>query len=245
MKLKSILSLFVVAVAAVSLAQGGGGGRGQGRGGFGGGMGMMQGGPGGGGSMTSLLNRPDVQKELALTSAQIAKIEELNPRRGGPGGQGGVRQGGGGQGGGRGQGGGGVRGQGGQGMDRDEMMKRMQEREKSILAVLDEKQQTRLKELFIQRAGNAALMNPEIQKDLGFTNEQKSKVEELQRKQQEASMAIMEKMRNGEIQREELGELMQKNGRTMNEELGKILTKEQAEKFESMKGKKFEFSENN
>lgn len=232
MKLKSILSLFVVAVAAVSLAQGGGGGRGQGRGGFGGGMGMMQGGPGGG-SMTSLLNRPDVQKELALTSAQIAKIEELNPRRGGPGGQGGVRQGGG-------------RGQGGnQGMDRDEMMKRMQEREKSILAVLDEKQQTRLKELFIQRAGNAALMNPEIQKDLGFTNEQKSKVEELQRKQQEASMAIMEKMRNGEIQREELGELMQKNGRTMNEELGKILTKEQAEKFESMKGKKFEFSENN
>lgn len=237
MKLKSILSLFVVAVAAVSLAQGGGGGRGQGRGGFGGGMGMMQGGPGGG-SMTSLLNRPDVQKELALTSAQIAKIEELNPRRGGPGGQGGVRQGGGGQGGGRGQG-------GNQGMDRDEMMKRMQEREKSILAVLDEKQQTRLKELFIQRAGNAALMNPEIQKDLGFTNEQKSKVEELQRKQQEASMAIMEKMRNGEIQREELGELMQKNGRTMNEELGKILTKEQAEKFESMKGKKFEFSENN
>jgi hypothetical protein len=240
MKLKGILSLFVVAVAAVSLAQGGGGGRGQGRGGFGGGMGMMQGGPGGGGSMTSLLNRPDVQKELALTSAQIAKIEELNPRRGGPGGvrQGGVRQGGGGQGGGRGQG-------GNQGMDRDEMMKRMQEREKSILAVLDEKQQTRLKELFIQRAGNAALMNPEIQKDLGFTNEQKSKVEELQRKQQEASMAIMEKMRNGEIQREELGELMQKNGRTMNEELGKILTKEQAEKFESMKGKKFEFSENN
>lgn len=233
MKLKSILSLFVVAVAAVSLAQGGGGGRGQGRGGFGGGMGMMQGGPGGG-SMTSLLNRPDVQKELALTSAQIAKIEELNPRRGGPGGQGGVRQGG-----------GGVRGQGGQGMNRDEMMKRMQEREKNILAVLDEKQQTRLKELFIQRAGNAALMNPEIQKDLGFTNEQKSKVEELQRKQQEASMAIMEKMRNGEIQREELGELMQKNGRTMNEELGKILTKEQAEKFESMKGKKFEFSENN
>lgn len=227
MKIKAILAVTVLAIASLSLAQGGQGGRG-GQGGQGR-MGMQG---RGGNSMTGLLNRKDVQSELKLSNEQLEKIEAARPQRG---------QGGAGAGGGqRGQG-----GQGGQGFDREAMAKAQAEQEKKFLDILNGDQQKRLKELYIQRVGNQALVRADIQKDLEFTDAQKAKISDLQTKQREAMQTVMEKMRNGEIQREELADLMTKNTKILDEELGKVLTADQAAKFKAMGGTKFEFDKDN
>ena len=70
----------VAALSAESTALAQGGGRGGGRGGFGGG----RGGFGGGGGPLQLIQRDDVQKELALTSSQkdeIAKVVEVQDEK--------------------------------------------------------------------------------------------------------------------------------------------------------------------
>ncbi len=124
------------------------------------------------------------------------------------------------------------------------MMKKRQEGEdKALKEILDEKQRTRLKELWIQRLGNGAVANAEIQKELGMTDDQKAKVKSLQTKQQEANQAIFEKMRNGEIDREELRPLMEKNTKVLNEEYGKVLNDEQKAKLKTMGGAAFKFDE--
>jgi hypothetical protein len=188
----------------------------------------------------TLAMRADVQKELAVTADQKAKLEELRAKGRQPGGGGG--NGGGGNGGG-GNGGGGNGGGGN--FDPAEMQKRMAEmrtqQHKDIAAILNETQVKRLGELLLQRESFNALTQAELQKTLGFTSEQTQKVKDLQAKQQEAGQALREKMRNQELTREEMQAAQTKNQKTMTEELGKILTAEQATKFKDMQGKAFTF----
>lgn len=120
----------------------------------------------------------------------------------------------------------------------------MMEREKAMLAVLDAGQIKRLRELFVQRAGNGALVREDIQNELGFSSDQKKQVADIQASQREVMMDAMQKMRNGEMEREEMQELMKKNNDSMNEELGKILNDNQASKFKAMRGAEFKFDEN-
>lgn len=233
---RALLVSAVALLAVASFAQGGG------QRGFGRGGGNM--GP------TSLLGRDDVQKELKITDGQKTKLTELGAIRGqrGQGGQGGGQRGQGGQGGGGGaQGGqgGGQRGQGGQGMDPEEMRKRMAEREKTIMDVLEAGQRTRLRELWIQRVGNAAVLREDVQTELKFTTAQKDQVKALQDKQREVGQALREKMMNQEITREEMMEASQKNQKTMNDKLGEVLTAEQKEALKKMGGAAFKFDEDN
>jgi hypothetical protein len=51
--------------------------------------------------------------------------------------------------------------------------------------------------------------------------------------------ALMQKMRDQELSREEMQEKMKKNGDIMNTELGKVLTDNQRAKLTEMGGKKF------
>lgn len=217
---KSILVAGIAVLATVSIAQGGGGGRGgfgQGRGGFG-----MQD-PSG----VFLLRREDVQGELKLTADQKSKLTTIQEDQRAK-----MRE--------MFQGGGG-------GGDREAMMAEMQkmqaENNKVTLAVLDDTQKKRLKELAVQRMGNGVAANAEMQKELGMTDDQKAKIKDLQAKQQEANQAVMQKMRDGEIQREELQGIMQKNTDIYNAELGKILTDAQKAKIKEMGGKPFKFVE--
>lgn len=128
------------------------------------------------------------------------------------------------------------------------MMKQFQEArakmDKEILAILDDTQKQRLKELWVQRAGNGILGNEDIQKELGLSDEQKTKIKDLQAKQREANQQIMERSRNQEIEREEARSLQDKNNKILNEELGKVLTADQAAKLKSMGGAPFKFEEN-
>ncbi|MBS1713031.1 MAG: hypothetical protein JST30_01705 [Armatimonadetes bacterium] len=236
--MKKVFVFTLLALAVAGYAQGGaaGGGR-QARQGFG----------RNNNSMTGLLQRADVQKEIKLTDDQKAKLGELNPR-GGRGAGGGNAAG---AGGGRGAGGGGNAGGAGGGrgaggnVDPAERQKQMAEREKAVLDVLNADQQKRLKELFLQRSGYRALGREDVQKDLGLSADQTAKIKGLQDKQREANQSIMEKVRNQELDRQEARDMQTKNDKTLNDELGKVLTADQAAKFKTMQGAAFTFEDEN
>jgi len=212
-KMKLVTVATFVVAAAMTFAQGGGGMR-------------MMGGPGGG-SMSMLLIRDDVKKEIKLTDEQSSKLDEMRTAM-----QEEMR--------GKFQGGGG-------GGDREAMMKEVGEMikkaDKDTLALLDDAQKKRLKELWIQKTGNGIVTNEEIQKELGFTDAQKARVKELTAAQSQANQEIFQKMRDGEIDRSEIRPLMEKNTKTLNEELGKVITAEQAGKLKTMGGAAFKFDE--
>jgi Spy/CpxP family protein refolding chaperone len=143
----------------------------------------------GGESEISLLGRNDVQEDLQLTADQKNKVQALvkkyQPQRGPGGGPGGGQRGGG-------QGGppGGppMGGPGGsfdpEGM-RAEMEKRQAEQKKAIATVLTESQIKRLGEIKVQMQGNMAVFDPEIQKKLNISDEQKDKLEVAMDEQRE------------------------------------------------------------
>lgn len=225
-KLVAVAALAVL--GAVALAQGGG----QGGGRQGGGRFGMMGGRGGGGP-ASIVSIPEVQTEIGLNDDQKKKLQEFQDKQreeqrarmeemrnsGG----------------------------GGGGFDMEAMRKQQAEQqaksEKAIKEILTEAQWKRTYEIWVQNQGNRAILNEQVQKDLALTDDQKSKIKDLQTKQQEAGQAMMEKMRNGEIQREEIQDLMTKQNQVMNDELGKILTTEQAAKLKEMGGKAFKLPE--
>lgn len=187
-----------------------------------GGMRMM-----GGGGMTMLLGRDDVKKEIKLTDDQSAKLEaqrtammEAMRARFQNGGGGGDPE-----------------------TMRKEFAETAKKAEKEALAVLDEKQRARLRELWIQREGNNVVANEDMQKDLGFSDDQKAKVKALQEASRQAMAEIFQKMQNGELDRSEMRPLMEKNQKAMAEELGKIMTSEQAAKLKALAGPEFKFDE--
>ena len=206
----SILAVALLALAALGSAQQGQGGAGGGR--QGGGRGGQRG-FGGGGAMrlTQLLRNEQVQTELKLTDDQKAKIEAMpRPQRGG---------------GGR-----------GQAMDAEAMTKQMTEDKAATSAILTPEQETRLEQIRIQWAGASAVTLPEVQEGLALTADQKAKIEALQGNMRKAMTDMMEKMRNGEVDRADFMPLMQKNNEIMKTEVGKILTAEQSAKLKAMGG---------
>jgi len=207
----------------------GGRGQGQGRGGgqFGGGM---QGMGGFGAGPSSLAARPDVQTELKLSADQKTKVQAISDkmreeRRA-------AFQGGGG---------------GGGGQDMQARMAEMQKMnakyDAEVLAVLTPEQTTRIKQLAVQMAGANYPMGEEGQKALGVTSDQQSKLRALQDKQREAMTALMERMRNQELDFQSMGAEREKMDKVMAEEVGKILTAEQKAKWEELKGKAFTFQQ--
>lgn len=213
--LKNAKNIFaVVAVlACVAVASAQGGGRGQG----GRGRGNQN-------SLVALAMRADVQKDVGITDEQKTKLTELQtklrPQRG--------------------QGGGG----GGQQQDPEARQKAAAERaaaeEKGIAEILDAKQVTRLGEISIQIQGPRAILNPKVQKSLGLTDDQVAKIKEINTKFQEASRALMQKMRDGEIQQEDMRAATTKNTKALGEELTKVLTDAQSAKLKELGGKPFE-----
>jgi Spy/CpxP family protein refolding chaperone len=128
---------------------------------------------------------------------------------------------------------------------RAEFEKQMQERsreERTKLAeILLPHQIKRLTEIFIQQAGVAALRDEEVAKELGISDAQKAKLEEVRQANQEAMAP----------QYREAFQLEDDARRAKFEELRKIsdgkvlavLTADQQKKFEAMKGKPFAMPE--
>jgi len=221
--MKSIVKLSIIGMlvmAAITASAQGFGGGGQGRGG------MRMFGMGGGTSTAMLLQREDVQEDLALTSEQKSSLKDIQQNQTDK-----------------------MRASfeemraSGTRPDpttmRETMTKMMKEVDAEVNKVLKPEQQTRLKEISIQLDGNKAVMKPEIQKDLAITDAQKAKLKTLQEGSQAASQSVMEKARNREIQWTEVQDIMKKNDKILNDEIGKVLTPAQKTKLTEMGGKKF------
>lgn len=219
MKRTFVAMVAILATASVVMAQGGGGGgRGQG-----GGRMMM----GGGQSQLQLLSRNDVKKDLKLNDEQSSKIQALQDEQ---------------------------RAQmqqmmeemrnGGQRPDQETMRKMFEESNKkqneAIAKILTPAQIARLKQIRVQLSGTRIIMDAEIQKELGITADQKTKIEGLQAKQRDANAAIMEKVQNQELSREEATAAREKNNKILEDEIAKVLTEAQKAKLKEMAGPKFE-----
>lgn len=220
--LKAAAIALLVGAMALALAQDGGQGR-RGRG-------MMFRGGFGGGSSLGTLARKDVRADLAITDEQAKKLDELRAKNDEE--MQAMREN--------------MRASGGDFESmRTEMEKRNAATQKEVDAILTETQRTRLKEVTLQIRGNMSLMDEDFQKELAFTSDQKDKVAELQNKQQEAMMSLFEKRRNGDLDDDQLQDIMRKNVDIMGTELFKLLTPDQATKFKSMQGKPFKNTEGN
>lgn len=206
--------------------QGGGAGGGQRQGG--GGMGQRGGMMGMNVSKSMLLGRNDVQKDLKITAEQKAALDKARAdqqakmqarmeemRNGGGGGGGDFTA------------------------IREEFEKMAKDADDAAMKVLDKDQQKRLGEIQLQFDGMKVILKPEIQKELGMKADQKKRLDELQEQQQAANTAIMQRMRDGEISREELAPLMEQNNKALDAEFEKVLTAEQKETLKKMQGAKF------
>lgn len=240
MNKKLIIFIAVLGVAMLAFSQDGGKGQGGGKQGQRERGGQRQGG-GGGNGIAALIGRADVQAELKVTSDQKTKLTDLVPQRGqrGQGGQGD-------QGGQGGQSKGNKGSQGGQGGDqgdRSANRARQAELEKKVAEILDDKQEAKLAELVIQRAGNRAVFDEKVASKLDITNEQMEKIKALREKQREAQQALSEKTQTQEITREEARAARDKNEKTLDTEIGKILTDKQKAQLRSLGGAPFKFDE--
>jgi len=244
MKKTLMIVLAVVALGAVAFAQdptGGGGAGGGGRrgGGAGGGQFRMGGMRGNDVSGLSLLRMKEVQAELKLDAAQVEKLDalstEMNDKmRAGfqPGGNGG----------------------GGGAPDPEAMKKRMEEMtamqedaKKKVATILNADQNKRLSELKIQRAGNEAILQADVQEALGLSAGQKSKAKLAQREQQDAMQGMFRPGGGGagggggQVDRQAMMQEMQRQREEYLKKLGEILNADQAAKLKAMGGTPFKF----
>ena len=216
--------------------QGGGGfrgGQGQQGGGFRGGPGGsfgFRGGAGGGGSSMGLLRIEAVQTELEISPAQKEALDKLAEQgRGERPDFGNFRE-----------------------MSEEErreafekMRTQAEERAKEMMGQLEEvllpQQLERLQQISLQIRGVQALEDPEVAKKLGITEEQKTKLAEARQAQGEKMREKMREMfQGGGGPQGDLRESMMKMREEMEKDILSVLTTSQQEKFEEMKGEKFE-----
>lgn len=218
MALAVLLTIGLTAGAALAQPPGGPGGRGPGgRGPFG--FGLMG---GGGMGWTQLLQIEKVQKEIELTDDQKADVEKIvtaNREK--------MRE---------------LFGQG-QGGDRqanfEKMRELQQEAQKKIEGALLPHQVARLKEIRLQVAGIGALMDADVQKELGLSEEQLQKLRDVGR---EVMQGFRPQDGQGPRDPGAMRERMQEMRQKMEEAALKVLTDDQKAKWNKMKGEKFELS---
>ncbi len=219
MKLTKTLALIAVitslSVSAYAQRGQGGGGRGQG-----GGMRMM-GGQGGGQSSVFLLMRNDVRDDLKISDEQKDKLSALQDEM-----RESMRN--------RMQNGGGQR------PSREEMQKQMAEMQKEmetkVAAILTADQVKRLKEVSIQMAGSSAVMRPDISKEIALTEDQRTKITELQGTAQRANRSVFQ---DQSLSQDDKMAKVRKNADALNTEIDKILTADQRTKLKAMSGAPF------
>lgn len=123
------------------------------------------------------------------------------------------------------------------------MMALFEDMAKDALAILTEPQKKRLQELYVQSSGPLAVTQPDLAKEIGLTEAQKAKIDDLERMQGEATQNLWEQVNNQEIDRDEAMERMQKNSKIMETEVGKVLTPAQRDKLKVLGGAPFEFKD--
>jgi len=104
----------------------------------------------------------------------------------------------------------------------------------AVKGVLDAKQLTRFQQILWQMGGIGALEDPDLQKELKLTDEQKKKLENVFT---ESGKKFQELQRKGERSPEKY----QAVGKELEEKANGVLSAEQKTKFKELMGPKFEF----
>jgi hypothetical protein len=124
-----------------------------------------------------------------------------------------------------------------------ELQPKMEEAQKKLAKQVDEvlmpTQRDRLKQITIQIQGTAALGDDEVAKELGLSDDQQKQIQQVRT---EAFEKMRESFRPGDGgDREARREQFQKAQKETDDKVLAVLTSEQRDKFEKMKGEKFEF----
>ena len=225
-KLLVLPLMVLVIISTASFAQEGkkkgrGGQRGPGgSGGFRGGFG------GGGGDLMGLLNNPKAQEVLKITDDQKNEIREIQRASFGSIGESfrGLRD----------------LGEEERRAKMDELRKKMEksraDAEKKIKGVLTDKQKDRILGLIVQLEGTRSLLNEEVAAKIGLDAEQKAIIKGALESGREQFGKIFEKVRSGEIKRENIREEMDKIRKKGEGEAIAVLSPEQKKKLEGLKG---------
>ncbi len=181
----------------------------------------MRGGAGAGSNPAMLLQRDDVRADLQITDEQKSKLFDLQE---------------------------GLKARFTEafqtaGDDAEARKKAMENIGKKIVEevnqILTAAQQTRLKEIAVQLFGYSVVTQPDFQKSLTLTDDEKSKIADLKSRMDKATAAAWAKVRTGEIQFPDALDTMKKNQKILNDEIAKILTQAQKDKFKALGGKTF------
>ena len=116
------------------------------------------------------------------------------------------------------------------------MRKRNAEMDEKVGKAIDEPQLKRLKEIRLQNAGAAGLLDEEVAKTLNITDEQKSKVQEIQQSSFEAMRQAREQNQGAP---EAMIEQMTKLRKEIREKALALLTAEQRKKYDELAGAPF------
>lgn len=169
----------------------------------------------GGGGKLFYLTQKSVQDELKLTDDQVKKFTELQEKQ-----RGGFRD--------------------LQGLSQEEVRAKMQERAKETDRAISEglkpEQLKRLNQIYYQQRGADTFTDPEVQKALGFTDDQKQKVEAIQKDGQAAMRDLFQP--GGD--RAEAAKKMEEFRKSQQEKLTSVLTADQKTKWTELQGTKFE-----
>jgi len=105
--------------------------------------------------------------------------------------------------------------------------------DEEVLKIYKDDQVKRLKELYLQYNGNAAIQNAAYAKDVKLTDDQKTQLKKLQ---DEQFQKTMEAFQNGDFQT-----ALPKLQEDFNKSIEKMLTDDQKKKIKDMTGEKFKF----
>jgi Spy/CpxP family protein refolding chaperone len=122
----------------------------------------------------------------------------------------------------------------------EEMEKLNQEASAKLAEVLEPDQQKRLLGISIQVNGAAALSEPAVAKELGVTDEQKTKLDEARESNMDAAREAFRDLRDQELSREEMQAKMQELRNESDKKLLAVLTSDQQAKLEQLKGEPVE-----
>ena len=179
----------------------------RGRGGFGGGF---------GGGNVFLLGQKSVQDELKLSEDQAKQATALTEKQRAS--MAGLRD-------------------LGQEERRAKFQEQAKESDKEIATILKPEQLTRFKEIALQQRGPAAYADPEVQKALNLTAEQKEKIGEIQQSMATKRREAFQAGAGGD--RAEARKKMEALNASTAEEIQGVLTSEQKEKFKTLTGAAF------
>jgi hypothetical protein len=121
---------------------------------------------------------------------------------------------------------------------RKKMSAQAEETKKEIEEVLLPHQIDRLKQIALQLRGAGALEEKEVQEAVGVSSEQLDKMKSIREAAMEKGRSLMESLRDATDQ--ERRAKFQEFGKQIQEEVMGVLTSEQKEKFDKLKGPKFE-----